>query len=194
MSRPVAFAFLAVFALPSLAFAKPADPRFSTADPVVFGDPDGGRAYRFTARDIANAPLVGQVVTLDFSGSPAHLYAEQEPGTTVNCASRTLSRFTGHDGVALFHPRFGGGCASASVVLSSDGIIERQLPARSTDLNGVGGCVDLADLSSFSGAFLHEPSTHPELDFDGSGGAIGLGDLVILAGDFLQGAKGNYCP
>jgi len=188
----IAFAAL----LPNPAFAK-VDPRFSLVDPVVFDDPDGARTFRVQLRTVDNAPDYGTVV-LDFSASPVRLETTQEAGTTVDCVARTLSRQTGQFGHAdygraEFHPRFGGSCATASVVVRGDGIELAHVPARSTDLDGMQG-TDLHDLTLFSGAFLRDAAGHPEMDFDGSGGALGLGDLVLLTRVFLAGSGGSYCP
>jgi hypothetical protein len=195
MIRPFALAAFAVLALPALAWAKLPDPRFSSVDAVVYGDPDGSREFRVTARDINGAPLNAALITLDFSASPARLYAEQEPGTILDCAKRTLSRYTGRDGLAVFHPRFGGGCTSPSVLVLGDEFFRlREVPARSTDLDGMNACVNVSDLATFASALLYSPDGHPELDFDGSGGRIGLSDLARLADGLLRGTKGSYCP
>jgi hypothetical protein len=179
---------------PDPASAK-VDPRMSAVDPVVVGDTGGARTFRVQLRGVDNAPAAG-VVTLDFSGSPVRLEATQESGTTVDCAAHTLSRPAGafghaDYGRAEFHPRFGGSCAGADIVVRGDGIVLAHIPARSTDLDGIHG-TDLHDLAQFSEAFAHEG--HPEMDFDGSGGVIGLGDFRFLALAFLSGSNGSYCP
>lgn len=175
------------------ALAKVPDPRFSSTEPVVYGNPEGSRAYRVVVRSLDYVPQSYEEVTLDFSASPVRLDLEQEPGTTVDCALRTLTRYTGPDGVATFHPRFGKGCAEATVLVSSIGVPLAHVPARSTDLDGADGCVGLMDLALFARPFL-DGNPHPEMDFDGSGGAAGLGDFSLIAKDFLLGAKGTYCP
>jgi len=190
--RAVLTALFTVLAVAS-ASAKVPDLRFSTFDPVLYGDPQGSRAYHMVVRDVANAPISGHVATLDLSGTSLRLYDVQEAGTTANCALRTLSRFTDAAGVATFHVRFGGSC-SASVLVTSEGVPLGSVPARSTDIDGVDGCVGLGDLGLFSRAFLDGSADHPELDFDGSGGRVGLGDLVLFGKDLLDGTKGSYCP
>jgi len=197
LRTPSLFALIALAALlPGAALAK-VDPRMSSVDPVVFGDTGDTRAFRVQLRGVDNAPSAG-IVTLDFSGSPVRLEATQEAGTTVNCAAHTLSRPAGAFGQpdygrAEFHPRFGGGCPGADVVVLGDGLVLAHVPARSTDLDGIGG-TDLHDLALFSGAFLREAAGHPEMDFDDSGGTLGLGDLVLLTRAFLAGSGGSYCP
>lgn len=97
-------------------------------------------------------------------------------------------------GVAEFHPRFGGGCANADVVISGEGMVLRHVPARSADLDGLDGCTDLNDLSLFARAYGQEASQNAGMDLDGTGGTIGLGDFSILVRAFASGAKGSYCP
>jgi hypothetical protein len=187
-------ALAATLFLPSAAAAKPPYPGFCTIDPVVFGSPAGDRTYRVLIRDINNAPIAGHVVTLDFSQSALRLYTTQEAGTTLNCANRTLSRFTLGNGMATFHPRFGGACNAADVQVFGEGVLVAQVPARSTDVDGTNACADLQDFVRFAGPYLEGSAAHPELDFDGSGGNVGLGDFVLLARDILSGEKGEYCP
>lgn len=188
------FAIALVALHPGLASAK-VDPRMSAVDPVVVGDTGDGRTFRVQLRGVDNAPAAG-IVTLDFSSTPVRLEATQESGTTVDCAAHTLSRRAGEFGQAdygraEFHPRFGGSCAGADVVVRGDGFVLAHIPARSTDLDGAHG-TDLSDLAQFSGAFAQ--AGHPEMDFDGSGGVVGLGDFMLLARALLAGSNGSYCP
>jgi hypothetical protein len=192
MPRSTVIAALTALLLPAFASAKVPDPRFSTIDPILFGSPAGSRAYRVVVRDINAAPDQSKVVTLDFSGTSLRLYTTAEEGTTLNAVNKTLSRFSGPDGSAVFHPRFGGACNAADVMVLAEGVLLGHVPARSTDIDAANGCVDLADLARFAQAFA-EPS-HSELDFDGSGGVIGLGDFAIFGRDLESGVKGEYCP
>jgi hypothetical protein len=186
---PVALAVLS-----SPALAKFPDPAFSHVDPVVVGDAAGSCAFRVVFRDVTNAPLYSELATLDFSRTSVRLYAVQEPGVTIDCAARTLSKVTDHDGVAVFHPRFGGSCGANSVEISGRGVVAAVVPARSTDMDGTDGCTGLGDFGLFAPLFLYSSTSHPEADFDNSGGAIGLGDFSIFSRDLLSGCKGTYCP
>jgi hypothetical protein len=188
MSRLALIAAFAALCAAAPAVAKVPDPRFSQCDAVL----DDGRAFLVAPRDVSNAPLSFEEVTLDFSASPVRLYAEQESGTTVDCVRRTLTRYTTIQGVATFHPRFAIGCADASVLVMVNGVWLRHVPARSTDLDG-DGTVGVNDVAVFANAF-REGSVRPELDFDGSGGAPGLGDFTRIVQGFLAAAKASYCP
>jgi hypothetical protein len=192
MPKPIVLAVLTALLVPAFAAAKVPDPRFSSIDPILFGSPGGDRAYRVDVRDVSNAPISFRVVTLDFSGTSLRLYTTAEEGTTLNAANRTLSRFSGVDGSAVFHARFGGACNAADVLVEAEGVRLGQVPARSTDIDAANGCVDLADLTRFAGAY--QGAGRPELDFDGSGGVIGLADFAIFARDLVAGVKGEYCP
>jgi hypothetical protein len=185
-------ATLAVLSSPAL--AKFPDPSFSQVDPVVVGDAAGSSAFRVVFRDVTNAPLYSELATIDFSQSSVRLYAVQEPGVVVDCAARTLSRVTDHDGVAVFHPRFGGSCSSSSVQILGRGVmVVAMVPARSTDMDGLDGCTGLGDFGMFAERFLSS-SPNPEADFDNSGGPLGLGDFSIFSRNLLNGVKGTYCP
>jgi len=192
MPKPIVLAVLTALAVPAFASAKVPDPRFSTIDPIVLGSPVGNREYRVVVRDVSNAPIMFRVVTLDFSESSLRLYTTAEEGTTLNAAGRTLSRFSTPDGSAVFHPRFGGACNAAAVLVQAAAVVLGHVPARSTALDAANGGVDVADLTRFAEAY--EGLGHPEVDFDGSGGAIGLGDFAIFVRDFDSGVKGEYCP
>jgi hypothetical protein len=194
MPRIAFAALVAALFLPAVASAKVPDPRFSTVDPILYGSPSGDRAYKVVIRDVGYAPIQGRVVILDFSGSSLRLYTTPEAGTTINAANKTIARFSGPDGSAVFHPRFGGACNTADVMVQAEGVVLTFVPARSTDIDAAHGCVDLQDFVRFAGPYLASDAAHAELDFDGSGGAPALGDFVIFARDLLAGTKGEYCP
>ena len=99
-------AAVAALMIPAIASAKVPDPRFSTIDPILYGSPAGARTYRVVVRGVSNDPLNFCPVTLDFSGSSLRLYTTAEVGTTLNAASKTVSRFTAQDGTVkvLFQP------------------------------------------------------------------------------------------
>src|SRR5437773_6356218 len=140
----------------SVAMASVPDPRNSSVEtPMVGGSSGnllagiGGAGYEVTVRDINNTPLANQTVVLDFSAAPSagpgapriKLYTVQNAvvaGTTVNCAARTLSKLTNVSGQAIFGPRYGGFVNTADVVVSAQAVTLANVPARSTDIDGVG--------------------------------------------------------
>jgi hypothetical protein len=211
----VAGAFLALTAgAVTPVLAKVPDPRFSRVSTVVVGTtsgtslttctsggyapPGGNRVDGFyvEVREINNTPLWFETVTLDFSRTSLHLLADDTPGTTVDCAARTITRVTGSDGVAVFRPRFCGQSSGADVIVSVDGVWLRELPARSTDVDADGrtGLMDFARVARN----LLDGSDDPATDFDpcsaGSAGKTTLSDFALFAGEMLRDARGTACP
>ncbi len=194
---PLAFLLLVLAAPPALAQGVP-DPRFTTIDPVVAGNTSGGAiggtspGFDVVMKDVNNAPLAGIVVTLDFSAASIRLCAVQNPGTTLDCAARTVSRVTNASGAVKFAVRLGGYDNANSVVVRGNGDQFGPVPVRSTDLDGIDGTTGLGDLALFTANFLTN-QTARESDFDGSG-TTNLPDLVIFAAEFLDAATSPYCP
>lgn len=183
----------ALFVLPSPASAKIPDPRFSQVDPMLLGSAGGTHAFRVTARDVTNAPLYGVPILLDFSATTARLYSVQEPGATLDCAGRKLTRWTGVDGVATFRVRFGGCTDGELIQVSANGVTFTPVPARSTDMDAVQGC-GMGDFAMFAPLYLNRATNRPDADFNNSGGAIDMADLSIFVKDLLDGSTGTYCP
>ena len=191
VATSVVSAMLGLAAFPAAA-AVP-DPRFSVYDPVLVGTPSGtpvlcnftpGPGYNVTVRDVNNAPIAGSVVTIDFTNAPGlNLFSQQESGTTLNCAARTISRVTNGVGRVVFAPRFGGYNNGNVVSVSADGVFLVLVPARSPDVLATGGRADLPDFAAFAAAYMC--ATCPQFDFDNSGGPIGLNDLAIMSKEYL---------
>ncbi len=189
----ISAALSALFMLPSPAGAKIPDPRFSQVDLLLLGSAGGTHAFRVTARDVTSAPLNAVPILLDFSATTARLYSVQEPGATLDCAARTLTRWTGRDGVATFNVRFGGYADGGRIQVSANGVVLSTIPARSTDMDALQGC-GMGDLGMFAPLYLNRATNRPDTDFNNSGGAIDLADLSIFVQDLLDGASGTYCP
>lgn len=196
----------------SPAQAKIPDPRFCTLPTLVLGSTSGaplpscsalpsGPATRTTGcrlvlRDINNAPLRGEVVTLDFSATPIRLLADDSPGVTVDCVARTLRGVTDAQGVVVFHPRFCGDSAGGAVQIQADGFVLDEVPARSTDVDG-DGTAGIADFARVGRNFL-QGTLDPATDFDpcsaGSEGRTTLADFAIFAAELLRDVRGEGCP
>lgn len=193
--------------------AKVPDPRFSRVSTVVTGTTSGSSlpgclegagvpstrvdGVHVEARDVNNGPLWYEPVTLDFSRTTLRLLADDTPGTTVDCAARTITRLTGQDGLAVFRPRFCGHADGKAVIVTVDGVWLRELEARSTDVDG-DGTTGLADFARVAANFL-SGAADPATDFDpcapGSAGITTLGDFVLFAGELLRGSSGSpACP
>src|SRR5689334_3757161 len=83
---------------------------------VVVGGSTGAKFLATSAGNFAvivrqptGAPAPGVLVELDYSPTPASRVIDtQNPGTTVICPLRTISKITDAAGVAAFNPRISG--------------------------------------------------------------------------------------
>jgi hypothetical protein len=154
-----------------------------------------------TLRDLANNPVMGSVVTFDFSNCfDMRIAADQhDPRLTVNCATRTVSAMTDLNGVALFTV-IGtgiGGPASPSSALKiyADGVLLGGVSVAVLDRDGVGGLTGM-DLAQWAGDLW--AGTNPaRADLDGNG-VVNGGDLSRFAAAFFNGnnvlSAGTICP
>src|SRR5688500_14147726 len=137
------------------AFATTPDPRFSQVDPVVVGNSSGTpmgaepAGYDVLIRDVNNAPVPGRLVTLDFSATAMKLYAVQNAGVTLDCASRQIHGVTNASGAIKFAPRIGGWENTNSVVVFNGGVELARVKGRSTDIDGADGTTGLGDFAIF---------------------------------------------
>ncbi|MEO7868724.1 MAG: hypothetical protein ABIU54_13875 [Candidatus Eisenbacteria bacterium] len=97
----------------------------------------GDIAYTVVVRDLAGNPLIGSLVTIDFSACPLVTLCSlvQDPGYVVNYSARTVRASTDATGSVTFQLRAGGGCASQALVYA-DGVLLATIPAASPDQNG----------------------------------------------------------
>jgi hypothetical protein len=156
----------------------------------------GSPGYGMVVRDVLGMGISGSTVSLDFSSAPGiRLYSTQNPGTTVNCAARTLSRMTNANGQATFGPRFGGFVNSNSVEVYADGVLLAYVAARSTDLDGSAGTTDVADLSLFKNELYKMPPeiAEPQTDFNNDG-QTNVADLALFRIELFTPIVGAYCP
>ncbi len=199
LRHPVrALALLATLALALPASATTPDPRNTTADLVVVGNvsgtPIGGSPAGFdvVVRDVDYAPLPGRFVTLDFSDTTMRVFAVQNAGTTLDCASRSIGRVTNGAGAVNFAARVSGFSNSNWVEVSQDGVVIAIVKGRSTDIDGIDGATGLGDFAIFGANFLDNQAAQ-ETDYDLSG-TTGLGDFALFGAEFLGSAQHAYCP
>lgn len=191
-ARHLAGAFVLVV-VASPARAGVPDPRASTLEADIIGSSSGaavGDGFRVTIRDVGSNPLAGKRVELIFPVG-VRPYAEQVGGATADCGTRTISKATNGFGVAILQPRFGGYANTASVQVISEGVLLRELPARSTDLDA-NGRTDLGDLNHFRQNFLLG-TAGLETDYDESG-ATDLMDFNLFRAIFVNDVPGTVCP
>jgi hypothetical protein len=182
--------------------AASAGVQFSTMDQVLVGSTLGiainqvnsnEPGFDVTRRDQVNAPVPGVNVTLHFAGTNLALYSSQNPGTTVDCAARTISRVTDAQGHVKFAAQFGRWNDANVVEVESEGESFGFVKARSPDYDG-DGRVGLPDLGEFTSDFFTNTAA-PRSDFDLSG-ATALGDLSIFSVHYLgqPAAAKPLCP
>jgi hypothetical protein len=207
----ILFALLVLILGAGEAFSK-VDPRYSEVAAVISGSPSGAAlpscgaqpgatgdraaGFRVVVRDVNGSPQYARQVTLHFSQTAIVLLGDDRTGTTIDCAARTITRLTDREGVATFTPRFCGHCAEPRVLVSADGVLLREVPARSTDIDG-DGTTGLFDFARVGRNFL-TGDPDPATDFDpcvaGSEGRTTLVDLAVFAQELLLGARGTACP
>lgn len=131
-------------AIPGAARAGVPSPFNSTLPACMALCPLGDLPFTVVVRDIANGPVAGSVVVLDFSQCPgAHIC---EPWGydpyTVNVAARTILATTDAAGAIVFPARVGGTGAAGSVRVYADGVFLKAYALASPDQDGTGAVYD----------------------------------------------------
>ena len=106
--------------------------------------PLGDLPITVVVRDIANNPVAGSVVVLDFSQAPGAHICEPWPYDpyTVNVSARTILATTDAAGTIVIPARVGGTAAAGSVKLYADGVFLRAYALASPDQDGNGAVYD----------------------------------------------------
>ncbi len=167
--------------------------------------PDTAGAFTIVVRDLANNPLRGLVVVVDFSGcTDLAICADQlDTAATVNCAAKTVRKTTDGTGTVTFTILGGSnGSGNATTLLNGvkifgNGVLFGWPTASAFDLDGSRG-VGINDLSVWL-SDLATPGNPPfgRSDFDGDG-ALGINDLSVWltaygAGGSVAGCAAS-CP
>jgi hypothetical protein len=149
-------------------------------------------------RDVANIPIPGAVVTIIFSGTGTGIrpYQNQrQSNVTVTCTNRELDIIADANGHAVFVPRFGHWAESAVIPVYANGVLLRNVEARSADYND-DGTVNLIDLGTFTSDYTDPITYHAKSDFDDCSNTK-LGDFAFFAEQYLAGISGPVelvCP
>lgn len=158
--------------------------------------------FSVTARDLANNPISGAAIFVDFSWNPDVRLATDQltSSVTVNCGSRTVRAYTDSRGQAFFTILgTGTGTPAGSTVPTTriylDGMLLGVVPTSIYDLDGLNG-IGANDLSLWLNDF--GTGTNPlRGDYDGSG-FVGANDLSVWLGAFGTGASSQSatptCP
>src|SRR5262245_41708469 len=113
---------LAVCVQSNFARAGVPSPQNSTFPSCLALCPFGDIPFSFVIRDLANNPLNGASVVLDFSPCPeAHICATQPPDHLLNLLGRTIRIFTDANGQGKFQAHVGGNCSASTVNVLANG-------------------------------------------------------------------------
>lgn len=172
----------------------------------VSGSPDAGGRFEILVRDHALQPIAGSIVVLDF-GNVADLHlstAVVQPGSIVDCPTRTIRSVTDANGRASFtivgaalvgQPQCLAATCPGKVRVYTDGIYVGEIDVSAFDLDGVGG-VSGADLAAWLGDFGSALDPRRS-DYDGNGN-LGGADLSLwltrFGSELSQQSGGTYCP
>lgn len=200
-SIPIALALVLGVSMPSAGGPPPLNT--STIPSMIalvgtdaLGAPDPAGNCQVVVRDLANNPVAGVSVVVDFSGTNDFgLCPSQPAGETLDAAGRTVTAVTDAHGVAPFVIL---GSASPGppdparerVSIFADGVLVGTVPVAAYDLDGTGG-VRGSDLAIWTADFV-SGSNAPRSDYDGSG-AVGGGDLSRWATVFVRASSSFSC-
>jgi hypothetical protein len=169
------------------------------------GAPDATGSFTVVVRDLANNPLNHQNVVVDLSGcTDLAICSDQlDPAATVNCAAKTVGKFSDVTGSVSFTlVGASNGTGNATTLLGgarvyANGVLLRLPTASAFDLDGVNG-VGIDDLSVWLSDFGAPGNpAFGRSDFDGDG-KIDINDLSLWvtaygAGGSVQGCVAT-CP
>jgi pimeloyl-ACP methyl ester carboxylesterase len=154
--------------------------------------------FTVVARDLANNPMNGCSIVLDLSNCPdlAICSDQMDANALVNCAAKTVRKFTNALGQVTFTVLGSSTGAGSAASLANGGRIFGNgrllgMPSVSAfDLDGSGG-VGAGDLSVWLSDF-GSGVAYQRSDFDGSG-TIGAADLSAWLAVFGAGGSAQSC-
>jgi len=142
--------------------------------------PLGDLPFTVVVRDLANTPLSGASVVLDFSSCTGVFLCPQLPADPylLNEPGRTARMFTDASGAVSFPLRAGGVCPGQQVNVFANGTLLAMRVVSSPDQDGDGQCVSVigADDPIFASKL---GTSDPTADFDCSG-AVDATDQQIF--------------
>jgi len=181
MAAPWSAALALLLGAASAARAGIVSPGQCTVPVVFVGSPDGSLVASVIARDIANNPVRGASISLDFSGCAAFRPCPTVcTDCVVNAVTKFVSKPTDANGVAAFDLRLGGSsCPNPPVVhVFADGFMLGGTPAfASLDQDG-----DLS-VTAADAASVHAliGTGDRRADFDGNGIVTAADEAIVTA-------------
>ena len=162
------------------------------------GTPDPVGLFIVVVRDLANNPLNGASVVIDFSNCDDVIICEDQfdVDALVNCAAKTVRKFTDITGSVQFNIIGGStGAGAASSFLNhgriyANGTLIGSPSVAVYDLDNASG-VGANDLSAWFTDF-GTGNSYGRSDYDGSG-SVGANDLSLWFTVFGSGASSSSC-
>jgi hypothetical protein len=147
----------------------PAPPPYSTVPTCFASCPLGDMPIVVTVRDIANNPVAGSLVQLDFSACPGY-YVCSPPydAYTYDAATHRISLVTDANGTANFLLRVGGVCGAGGVKIYASGVFLASYALASPDQDGDGFTSNLLN-NDHTFFYAKLGGTDPTADFDCDG-------------------------
>lgn len=182
--------WLALLLLPSVAAASVPSPSNSTVPTCFVACPLGDIPSTITVRDIANNPVTGSTVVLDFSQCASVYLCAGNPNDPihVDLTNRTVSGVTNTSGQVTF-PLHAGGFCSGGLRVFADGVMLAQRTFKSPDQDG-DGVVMPTDATLFSGKV---GTADASADFDCSG-LVDNADLLVMNAHGAHACDGIVLP
>jgi hypothetical protein len=186
-------ALLLALAAPAVA-GVPAPPPISTVPSCLVACPMGDIPFEVTVRDLANNPVVGATVVIDFSSCPgAHLCEFPPPPYNQNLVTRQVSAVTDATGKVTFPLQVGGTCASNAVRLYADGVQLAAYGLASPDQNGDGVTANLLNTGDVPIFDAKVGTSDPTADFD-CDGDVDADDQIVFNYHSAQSCEGWIDP
>lgn len=179
-------------------------PAFFTMVGNSLGVPDALGQFTIVIRDLANNPINGSSVVLDLSAA-ADLTASSDQldggASTVNCAAKTVRKFTDVTGTVTFtvvgfanNSGASAGAGLDGVKVYADGVLIGTLTAATLDQDGGGGAGanDLSLWLTDAGSLGYFGRS--DYDYSGDLGANDLSLWLTAAGALGSAESGTTCP
>ncbi len=182
--------------LPTPAFFTIVGQSLGTADPIG--------VFSIVVRDLANNPINGSSVVLDFSAASDLVPASDQldgGASTVNCAAKTVRKFSDVTGTVSFtvvgaanNSGASAGAALGGVKVYADGVLLGSLTAATLDQDGGGGAGanDLSLWLTDAGSLGYFGRS--DYDYSGDLGANDLSIWLTAAGLLGSAESGTLCP
>ena len=156
--------------------------------------PFGDIHFVVVVRDLANNPVAGALVDLEFADCPGAYLCPQRPdyGYTVNPVTRSVRMIADASGTANFPLHVGGVCGAGGVRLFADGVFFASYALASPDQSGDGVVIALfgTDYPTYSSKL---GTTDPTADFDCSG-SVDAADTFIFEQHVAHACDGIVLP